>query len=379
MDINKEIEKIATYLDTEEERKFVDADEEIRHELKRELKELVTWARGRERKLPATLSRQECHALMTVFKKGRLAFRNNLIIRTLYATGMRVEELSNLKFCDINYDSQTIFIRSGKGNKDRYCCVDKGTLELLRKWQDDKGYGDAVFGVSKRQIRKIVEEAGTMTGVSQKFDAMGRVFSCHSLRHSFATHSFENGMRVPTLRMLLGHEHLGTTMIYLYTAKKYDVLEYNRTNPIEVNSFIILPVPLEEVDTPEKVYRVLHNLPLTKEQRDVYEVRLSLLCADEDLGEPGGRSLRKGKKKRAGDEKEEMAEKLLKKGYPLEEISEITGLSETELRKVQFFKGKKDEIYIAKRLLGMNTSVEQVAEVTGLPVGEVEKLKELEI
>ncbi|MBU0580210.1 MAG: hypothetical protein KKA19_03445 [Candidatus Margulisbacteria bacterium] len=97
---------------------------------------------------------------------------------------------------------------------------------------------------------------------------------------------------------------------------------------------------------------------------------LSLLCADEDLGEPGGRSLRKGRKK------EEMAEKLLKKDYPLEEISEITGLFETELRKVQFFKGKKDEIYIAKRLLGMNVGVEKVAGVTGLPVGEVEKLNE---
>ena len=374
MNFNKELEKIVTHLDVEEERKFASSEEEIIHELKREIKGLVSWSRHRDRKLPAILSRQECHSLMNAFKKGRLAFRNNLIVRTLYSTGVRVEELSNLKFCDVNYDSQTIFIRSGKGNKDRYCCADKGTLELLRTWQEGKGYGDSVFGISKRQIRKIVEKAGVLTGVSQKYDAMQRVFSCHSLRHAFATHSYENGIRVPTLRMLLGHEHLGTTMVYLYTAKKYDVIEYNRTNPIDVSSFLSLPVPLEEVDTPEKVYRVLHNLPLTKEQRDVYEVRLGLMCADEELGEPGGKSLRRGKK-RAGDDKEEIAGKLLKKGYPLEEISEITGLSGTEIRKVQFFKDKKDEIYIAKRLLGMNVGVEEVAGVTGLPVGEIKKLK----
>ncbi len=219
-----------------EERIFKDYKDEIRHELKREFNiSLKDWDVVKGRKLPATLSRGECVALMTAHKEGvhRLAFRNNLIVRMLYATGMRVEELQNLKFCDVNYDSYTVFVRAGKGDKDRYVCIEGGTLEMVRKWQEGKGLSESVFGLTVRQLRRVVEKAGDLTGISEKYDAMGRVFSCHSLRHAYATHCFENGMRVITLQRLMGHEYMGTTKIYLYTAKKYDVLEYFRTHPLK--------------------------------------------------------------------------------------------------------------------------------------------------
>lgn len=93
---------------------------------------------GAETETSATLSREECEALMSAYDKGKFAFRNNLIIRTLYATGLRAEELENVKFCDIFYDNKTVFVRAGKGDKDRYCAIDKTTLELLKKWQEGK-------------------------------------------------------------------------------------------------------------------------------------------------------------------------------------------------------------------------------------------------
>ena len=205
--------------------------EEIRHEL-RELWGGPPYERGD--KLPATLSREECRQLMTAYLEGKQAFRNNLISRILYATGLRGEELENLKVCDLLYDQGTIFIRAGKGDKDRYVCCDEETFGMIRRWCEEqkKGLADPVIGVSVRQIRRIVEEAGTLTGISQKYEAMGRVFSSHSLRHAFATHSYENGMRTLTLKKLMGHEFLSTTEMYLYTSMRYEVEEFKTVGPL---------------------------------------------------------------------------------------------------------------------------------------------------
>lgn len=261
-------------LEITEEKNYDNAAEEIRAELRSEMRGLVGWSKARDRGLPATLSRRECKALMSAYKKGKFAERNNLVIKVLYSTGMRIEELEELKFCDVFFDNQTVFIRSGKGNKDRYCCIDTDTLKELKVWQieEKKEVGDSVFGLSKRQLRRVIEKAGEITGVSKKYDAMGRVFSCHSLRHAFATHSYENGIRVPTLRMLLGHEHLGTTMIYLYTAKKYDVIEYNRTNPIQN---IIPHAPKEDMG--EDIPPDLEKVPLNEYHKEIYEAKMRYL------------------------------------------------------------------------------------------------------
>jgi len=233
----KKREEVSTRVDSREEesedrpRRYRSALEEIRHEL------LEIWGGPpyeRGDKLPATLSREECRQLMTAYLEGKWAFRNNLISRILYATGMRGEELENLKVCDLLYDQGTIFIRAGKGDKDRYVCCDEETFKMIRQWceGEKKDLADPVIGVSVRQIRRIVEEAGEITGISQKYEAMGRVFSSHSLRHAFATHCYENGMRTLTLKKLMGHEFLATTEIYLYTSMRYEVEEFKKVGPL---------------------------------------------------------------------------------------------------------------------------------------------------
>lgn len=211
--------------------KYKNFKEEIRAELVDEIADAGELGRGM--KLPALLSRAECQQLMSAYRSGKLAFRNNLVSRVLYSTGVRIEELENLCWCDIDYKTQAVFIRSGKGDKDRYVCADRGTLDFLAVWQGGADLKQKVFGLEKRQLRRIVEKAGEITGISQKYEAMGRYFSPHSLRHAYATHSYENGMRVLTLRKLLGHEWLGTTMIYLYTAMRYEIEEYNGTGPMK--------------------------------------------------------------------------------------------------------------------------------------------------
>ncbi|VUT25401.1 MAG: putative tyrosine recombinase XerC-like protein [Candidatus Methanolliviera sp. GoM_asphalt] len=215
-----------------EERIYKSPREEIAAELRDEL-----GPKAEEKhKLPAILTREECKKLLNAFKKGKKAPRNRLIIRLLYATGIRIEELANLKFCDIFYDNQTIFIREGKGKKDRYVCADLKTFELLKKWQEagqeDKPLEDSVPGIKIRQIRRIVEKAGDITGISQKYDAMNRIYSAHSFRHAFATHLFENGMSLFAIKKLLGHEFLETTEIYINCTIEQARKEYKETNPL---------------------------------------------------------------------------------------------------------------------------------------------------
>jgi site-specific recombinase XerD len=206
---------------------YKSASEEISSELK---EELGTTKAKEKHKLPAILTREEVGRLLTAFKKGKKAPRNRLMLRLLYATGMRIEELSNLKFCDLFYDNQTIFIREGKNGKDRYVCADKETFNLLSEWQDDKPVSDLIFGLGKRQLRRIVEKAGDITGVSAKYDAMNRVYSAHSFRHAFATHLYEEKMSIFAIKKLLGHEFLTTTEIYINCTIVQARKEYNETN-----------------------------------------------------------------------------------------------------------------------------------------------------
>ena len=193
-----------------------------------------------QRLLPAILSREECQKLIDYYNPNASdkEFRNNLIMRLFYATGVRIAELSKIIFADIDYSQKTIFIRSGKENKDRYVCFDSKTSDLLKKAFEkaNNNLKRKVIDISVRQIRRVVEAAGEATGISEKYASMGRVFSAHSLRHAFASHCYENGMRLFTLKKLLGHEFLGTTEIYINTAVRFDVLEYEKTNPF-LNNF----------------------------------------------------------------------------------------------------------------------------------------------
>jgi site-specific recombinase XerD len=219
--------------ETEAPKIYKSAKEEIAAELRDEL-----GPKAEEKhKLPAILTREECKKLLNAFKKGKKAPRNRLILRLLYSTGIRIEELANLKFCDIFYDNQTIFIREAKGGKDRYVCADKKTFELLKEWQDSGDSGehkleDSVPGIQIRQIRRIVEKAGEITGISQKYDAMNRVYSAHSFRHAFATHLYENGMSIFAIKKLLGHEFLTTTEIYINCTIDQARKEYEEANPL---------------------------------------------------------------------------------------------------------------------------------------------------
>ena len=208
--------------------RYANYEEEIRAELQEEFPDLGD--KDPTDLLPAVLTRTECQQLIDFYKLPK-DLRNHLVIRVLYASGLRIGELAALQYCDIDYDRRVVFVRLGKGEKDRYVCIDAATTELLKQFQGEQPITEKIFKITDRQLRRIVEKAGTETGIAEKYEAMGRVFSPHSFRHAFATHCYENGIRIFSLKKLLGHEYSGTTEIYVRTAVNYEILEYDKCNP----------------------------------------------------------------------------------------------------------------------------------------------------
>ncbi|MBV8145040.1 MAG: tyrosine-type recombinase/integrase [Gammaproteobacteria bacterium] len=179
--------------------------------------------------LPYVPTRDEVWALYDHAKTTR----DLLILRTFYASGIRNAELVHLKVADLRVTTCELFIREGKFGEDRYVRVDRETMEMLLQWRKTQRLkpADAVFGLkTTRQIHRIVVGCGARSGITKTFRGMGRRFSPHSLRHCMATHSYENGMDLFTLKKLLGHRFLETTQIYVHLAMKKESEVYDRTH-----------------------------------------------------------------------------------------------------------------------------------------------------
>ena len=181
------------------------------------------------KRLPAVPTVREVRRLLDCTKEDP---RAHLIVRILYATGIRAGELAALHFAHVAFDVGTIFIDSGKGDRDRYVCVDARTLELIRAWQGERALSTPVVGIKTDQIAHVVREFGLRAGLVQKYEGMGRSFSPHSLRHAFATHRHDAGMDLFALQRLLGHQFLSTTLIYVETSMKQLIRQYRKADPL---------------------------------------------------------------------------------------------------------------------------------------------------
>lgn len=179
--------------------------------------------------LPAVPSVHEVNRLLNA---ARDEPRDYLIIRLLYYTGMRVGELAALCLADVQFDDGLLFIRGGKGDRDRYVCVDPETLRLIKEGHGKRELSERIVGLRPSAIERIVRKHGRHIGLVQKYEAMERSFSPHSLRHAWATHRHDAGMDLDTLRKLLGHQFLSTTMIYVETSMRHAQKQYRKTDPL---------------------------------------------------------------------------------------------------------------------------------------------------
>lgn len=208
------------------EREWVD-------ELNNELEEIREDTR-RSRRLPVVPPREEIEQLLVAaqLRTNRKAKRNYLILRLMYSTGCRRSELEHIRRVDIDFAAQNIFIRDGKGNKDRYVLIDKKTAKLLKKYTRRHKLEQSLFGIGDKQINRVIVEIAEDCGLSARYEAQDREFTSHTLRHCFATHMHEAGVDLYTLRDLLGHRFLTTTMLYVHVGVGKRLNEYEACHPL---------------------------------------------------------------------------------------------------------------------------------------------------
>lgn len=163
--------------------------------------------------LPAVMSPQEIKSLIDTVKN----IKHRTIIMLLYSSGLRVSEISSLKITDIDSKSMRIKVVQGKGAKDRYTVLSQQVLLELRAYYLIYKPKEYLFNgsgigrrISVRSIQHLVQKALIQLGLGSKN------YSVHTIRHSFATHLVENGVDLNTVRELLGHSSLQTTMRYLH-------------------------------------------------------------------------------------------------------------------------------------------------------------------
>lgn len=144
--------------------------------------------------------------------------RDKLLLSVLYGTGMRVSEVSRIRWTDIDFNRGVIRVCQGKGRKDRDVLLPDCLVPLLTSARQicgsDGGFVFAAEGcreqqrhLSPRTIERVVGRAVALAGISKRATP-------HSLRHSFATHLLESGTDVRYIQTLLGHANLETTTIY---------------------------------------------------------------------------------------------------------------------------------------------------------------------
>jgi integrase/recombinase XerD len=180
----------------------------------------------RERKLPLIPSREEVKALLEA--AGKL--RDRALLAVLYGSGLRVSEATQLKPRDIDARRNVLWVRQGKGRKDRQTLLPAKLLELLRQYWRAERPGDWLFP-AKDGTRPIGPKTVYLACRSAAQTAgLRKPVHPHSLRHAFATHLLEAGTNLRTIQLLLGHANLETTARYLQVA---DVAVRSTPSPLD--------------------------------------------------------------------------------------------------------------------------------------------------
>lgn len=157
-----------------------------------------------------------------------LSLRDKLIVELLYSTGIRLNELVNIKISDINFYDKTIKVL-GKGNKERYVLFGSVCSKLLKEYINNENRVYLLLNkngnkLSERGVEYIIEKIFKSVNVHAKLTP-------HTLRHTFATHMLDNGCDLVTVQKLLGHSDLSTTSIYTHISNEHLRTTYLQTHP----------------------------------------------------------------------------------------------------------------------------------------------------
>ena len=183
-----------------------------------------------KKKLPIILSSSHIDKILNFTKQNQspAGIRLYTMIEILYATGIRISELVEMKLSSI-YEDKNFLLVKGKGNKERLVPISKNTRETLDKYLAIRDYFISqksnpkwLFPSKQSSVGHITRQRFNQLLNQLSFDAdLGiKKISPHKLRHAFATHLLENGMDLRSLQQILGHADISTTQIYTHVLKE---------------------------------------------------------------------------------------------------------------------------------------------------------------
>ncbi len=191
------------------------------------------------RRLPQhVLTRSEVEAILeATARAGAIAPRDCAVLETFYSTGLRRSELANLKLYDLDWEAGCLWVREGKGKKDRVVPIGERALLWIRRYLDslrtelvlepDEQYlfvSDLGVQYRKNQLSDLVKKYLLAAGIE-------RPGACHLFRHACATHMLEGGADIRFIQALLGHADLSTTEIYTRVSVKKLKEVHSATHP----------------------------------------------------------------------------------------------------------------------------------------------------
>ncbi len=193
----------------------------------------------KRRTLPVALTVNEVNNLLEQpDTKKQLGLRDRALLETLYATGIRVSELINLKFTDLHEELKLVKV-FGKGSKERLIPISEVALSWIDSYKEKVRdplilkigkNTDFIFlnsrggSLTRQAVWQIIKHYCKMAGIQKNVTP-------HTLRHTFATHLLENGADLRVVQEILGHSDISTTQIYTNLSQKHILQVYEKTHP----------------------------------------------------------------------------------------------------------------------------------------------------
>jgi site-specific recombinase XerD len=176
----------------------------------------------KEKKLPVVLSKEEMWRMLCVPK----LLKHKILLGLLYGCGLRCFEVRNVRLRDLDFDRKVLHVVQGKGKKDRLLPLSEHLIRGLRSYIEAEKPNDWLFNgkpversggdfdsrYSQRGVQWAVKQAAKDAGINKDVHV-------HTLRHTFATHLLEDGLDIITVKDMMGHVRIETTMEYLHVAR----------------------------------------------------------------------------------------------------------------------------------------------------------------
>lgn len=186
--------------------------------------------------IPSVLSKEEVEILLNIDLNDKFSYRNKAMIELMYATGLRVSELVNLKLNDVDLQMSTLKTM-GKGNKERQLPIGEYATSIIilylhkaRPLFLKHKHSEYLF-ITNQGTKMTREQFYKILHVIAKKKGITTAFSPHTLRHSFASHLLDNGADLRSIQEMLGHSNISSTQIYTHVSKESLKRDYNNYHP----------------------------------------------------------------------------------------------------------------------------------------------------